>query len=82
MIASMAIATGDLFELFRSLQSAVISVVVPIYKEEHNVVRSASGLRGSSPRSDTRGSSCLLGPSPDRTYEDILRLIDEDYPIV
>jgi polyisoprenyl-phosphate glycosyltransferase len=60
----------------------VISVVVPIYREERNVRPLAERL----PRVFSRlGFSwelvLALDPSPDRTYEEILKLCDENYPI-
>ena len=65
-----------------SLDRTLISVVVPIYKEERNVAPLVKRLDGIFKR-----IGCLwelvfaLDPSPDRTEEEIVALIEADYPI-
>lgn len=60
----------------------VISVVVPIYREERNVRPLAERLaRVFSKLGFSWELVLALDPSPDRTYEEILRLFDENYPI-
>jgi glycosyltransferase involved in cell wall biosynthesis len=60
----------------------VISVVVPIYREERNVRPLAERLaRVFSKIGYTWELVFALDPSPDRTYEEILALVEENYPI-
>lgn len=60
----------------------VISVVVPVYREESNVRPLAERLARLFSKLGLQWELVFaLDPSPDRTYEEILRLVDEQYPV-
>jgi len=62
--------------------SILISVVVPIYREEHNVRPLAERLAAVFDRIGCRWELVFaLDPSPDRTREKIDELIRDDYPV-
>jgi len=65
-----------------SLDRTLISVVVPIYKEERNVAPLVKRLDGIFTRIGCPWELVFaLDPSPDRTEEEIVALIEADYPI-
>lgn len=60
----------------------LVSVVVPIYKEERNVAPLVRRLEGIFERIGCRWELVFaLDPSPDRTEEEIVALMEADYPI-
>jgi dolichol-phosphate mannosyltransferase len=65
-----------------SSNSTMISVVVPIYREENNVRPLAERLARLFSRLNLQWELVFaLDPSPDRTYEEILGLVNEQYPV-
>ncbi|HMK37048.1 MAG TPA: glycosyltransferase family 2 protein [Desulfomonilaceae bacterium] len=65
-----------------SANPLLISVVVPIYREERNVRPLTERLAHVFARLGCSWELIFaLDPSPDRTHDEILRLFDEQYPI-
>lgn len=73
---------GILLKHARPLDAPVISVVVPLYNEENNVKPLVVRLKQVFTRLGCPWEVVFaLDPSTDRTYDTIVDLVDEEYPI-